>query len=490
MGVKKGDVVLIYMPNIPEAIFSMLAAARIGAIHSLVFGGFAAMQLASRISHAQPKVILTATFGIEPNREISYLPMVKEAIEISQCKPEKIVVHSRKPVSGNNYFLEIDQLRRSGNDVVDYDEVTAQAANDVCDAVPVEATEPIYVLYTSGTTGEPKAPVRPSGGHAVALNWSMGAIYGVKPGETFGALSDLGWVVGHSYICYGPMLHRNPTVLYEGKPVGTPNAGAIDRLVQEYKITCAFTSPTALRALKKEDPEGLMGRKYSIESLRSVFVVGEHLDPATMLWAKGRFHGKPVIDHWWQTETGWAITASCLGTGKLEDVPLSSCGKATPGWHIEVLRPDHTQCKPNELGTIAIKLPLPPGAFSTLFKSDKRFFDAYHKEFPGYYNTTDAGYMDEAGHVFVMGRIDDVINVAGHRLSTGQIEEAIQLVPEIAEAAVIGKDDQLKGSVPFAFCTVKKQGDLQLSEHERENITKRVSHCTVDRNCFYYYIFR
>ena len=441
LGVDKGDRVVLYMPMIPEAVIAMLACARIGAVHSVVFGGFASHELANRIDDAQPVVIVTASCGIEPTRVIEYKPMLDHALTRSTHQPRACVVVQR------------DQL---GCDLIprrDHDWAQAMATAKPVDPVPVAATDPLYVLYTSGTTGKPKGIVRDNGGHAVALTWSMRNIYGVGPGEVFWAASDVGWVVGHSYIVYGPLLAGATTVLYEGKPIGTPDPGAFWRVVSEYGVKVLFSAPTALRAIRKEDPEGSHIGRYDLSSLKYLFQAGERLDPDTYEWASAVL-GIPVIDHWWQTETGWAIAANPIG---VQQLPLKA-GSPTvplPGYDVPILHPDGSGCERGEEGAICIRLPLPPGTLPTLWGDDARFEASYLCEHPGYYLTGDGGYLDDDGYLFVMGRIDDVINVAGHRLSTGQIEAVLAAHPAVAECAVIGVVDEIKGQVPRGFVVLK-----------------------------------
>ena len=437
LGVERGDRVLIYLPMIPEAVIGMLATARLGAIHSVVFGGFAASELAQRIQHAAPKVILTASCGIEPGRVVSYLPLLESALEKVSNKPDHCVVVNRPE--------QIATLR-AGRDL-DWEEITRSAEPHPC--VPVQASEPLYILYTSGTTGAPKGVVRDNGGHAVALKWSMQNIYAMKPGDVFWAASDIGWVVGHSYIVYAPLLMGCTTVLYEGKPVGTPDASAFWRVVSEHRVNTLFTAPTAMRAIKREDPAAELTKNFDLSSLRALFLAGERADSDTVAWCE-RALGVPVIDHWWQTETGWAIAANCMGLAPLP-FKRGSPTKAVPGYDVHVLDDEGREVGPGETGHIVIKLPLPPGCLTTLWQNDAGFQSAYLDRFPGYYQTADAGHFDEDGYLWVMARTDDVINVAGHRLSTGAIEEVIAGHPDVAECAVIGVKDSLKGELPLAF---------------------------------------
>ncbi|MFI4987233.1 MAG: propionyl-CoA synthetase [Alphaproteobacteria bacterium] len=441
LGVGKGDRVIIYMPMVPEAVIAMLAAARIGAIHSVVFGGFAANELAVRIDDAKPKVIVAASCGIETARLIPYKPLVDEAIRIARHKPAHAIILQRSQVQAA-LVPERD---------VDWDEAIA-AAKPV-DCVPVEATDPLYILYTSGTTGQPKGIVRDNGGHLVALNWSMKNIYGVAPGEVYWAASDVGWVVGHSYIVYAPLIHGNTTILYEGKPVGTPDAGAFWRVIAEHKVAALFTAPTAFRAIKRDDPNGALIGKYDLGGFRTLFLAGERADPDTVQWAE-RHLKIPVIDHWWQTETGWAIAANCMGIEPLA-VKYGSPTRAVPGYDVRVLDPSGSETARGETGAIAVKLPLPPGSLLTLWNADERYKQAYLASYPGYYETGDAGYVDEDGYIYVMARTDDIINVAGHRLSTGAMEEVLSAHPDVAECAVIGVADALKGQVPLGFLVLK-----------------------------------
>jgi len=446
LGVTKSDRVIIYMPMIPEAVIAMLATARLGAIHSVVFGGFASHELAARIDDARPKVILTASCGIEPGRLVAYKPLVDAAIAIAKHKPDRCVVYQRS----------VQQAELIPGRDLDWNEITSGAKPHEC--VPVAATDPLYILYTSGTTGQPKGIVRDNGGHLVALNWSMRHIYGVKPGEVFWAASDIGWVVGHSYIVYGPLTHGCTTVLFEGKPVGTPDAGVYWRVIADHNVACLFTAPTAFRAIKREDPNGELLRKYSLAGFRTLFLAGERLDPDTLHWAEGLLQ-VPVIDHWWQTETGWPICANCVGLEKLP-VKAGSATKPVPGWKVEVLNEQLKPARPNEIGSLVCALPLPPGTLPTLWNADSRYRDAYLSDFPGYYKTGDAGFIDEDGYVFVMTRTDDVINVAGHRLSTGAIEEILASHHDVAECAVVGVADSLKGQVPVGFLVLKAGVDF------------------------------
>src|SRR5438270_10174605 len=445
LGVAKGDRVLIYMPMVPEAAFAMLACARIGAIHSVVFGGFAAHELATRIDDAKPRVILSASCGIEVNRIIPYKLLLDAAIAEARAKPEHCVILQR-PMC----HAELVPGR-------DHDWRALAAAARQAECVPVLATDPLYILYTSGTTGIPKGVVRDNGGHAVALHWSLRNIYGVQPDEVFWTASDVGWVVGHSYIVYAPLLLGCTTVMYEGKPVGTPDAGAFWRVIEQHRVRVFFTAPTAFRAIKREDPEGRLIRGRDLAQFRALFLAGERADPPPVAWAEAQL-GVPVIDHWWQTETGWPIGANCLGIERLP-VKHGSCTRAVPGWHIRVLEAEGIgeakELKAGEIGALAIRLPLPPGALPTLWQADDRFVQSYMTTYPGYYQTADAGFIDADGYIHVMTRTDDIINVAGHRLSTGGIEEVVAAHPDVAECAVMGVADPLKGQVPLGLLVLK-----------------------------------
>ncbi len=441
LGVGAGDRVVLYMPMIPEAVIAMLACARLGAVHSVVFGGFAAHELATRIDDARPTVIVSASCGIEPSRVVEYKPMLDHALEQSEHQPDACVIVQR-----DRHRCEL----LAGRDV-DWSEMMATASP--ADPVPVAATDPLYVLYTSGTTGKPKGIVRDNGGHAVALMWTMKNIYDIEPGDVFWAASDVGWVVGHSYIVYGPLLAGATTVLYEGKPVGTPDPGAFWRVVSEYGVKVLFSAPTAIRVIRKEDPEASQVGRYDLSSLKYLFQAGERLDPDTYAWATEKL-GIPVVDHWWQTETGWSIAANPVG---VELLPLKA-GSPTvpmPGYDVQILHPDGSGCEPGEDGAICISLPLPPGTLPTLWGDDARFEASYLCEHPGYYLTGDGGHLDSDGYLFVMGRIDDVINVAGHRLSTGSIEAVLAAHPAVAECAVIGVADEIKGQEPRGFVVLK-----------------------------------
>jgi propionyl-CoA synthetase len=441
LGVAKGDRVIIYMPMIPEAVIAMLACARIGAIHSVVFGGFAAKELATRIDDAAPKVIVTATCGIEPDRIVEYIPLLDHALELAVAQPDACIVVQRpqEPVT-----------LKPGRDRDWHEQMEAA---EPCDCVPLAATDPLYILYTSGTTGRPKGIVRDNGGHAVALAWSMTNIFGVRPGEVFWAASDLGWAVGHSYIVYGPLLNGNTTVLYEGKPVGTPDAGAFGRVISEHDVKAFFTAPTAFRAIKREDPRAEKLRQYDLTGLRTLFLAGERCDPDTLNWAGERL-GVPVIDNWWQTETGWPIAANCVGLGSFPVRP-GSCGKAVPGYDVRILD-DHGQETPRgTMGNVVLKLPLPPGCLPTLWNKEAEYRENYLTTYPGYYETSDAGYLDADDYLWIMGRTDDIINVAGHRLSTGGLEEVLASHAEVAECAVIGVADSVKGELPLGLVVLK-----------------------------------
>jgi propionyl-CoA synthetase len=441
LGVGPGDRVIVYMPMVPEAAMAMLACARIGAIHSVVFGGFAPAELATRIDDAKPKAILSASCGIEVQRVIPYKPLLDEAIAMAAHKPDACLILQR-PMAVASMVPGRDR---------DWRETVAKAKP--ADCASVAATDPLYILYTSGTTGLPKGIVRDNGGHAVAMHWSMKHFYGMEPGEVYLAGSDVGWVVGHSYIVYGPLLYGCTSVLFEGKPVGTPDAGAYWRMVEQHRINAIFTAPTAFRAIRRDDPDGKLIRNYDRSSLKTLFLAGERCDPPTIQWAEEKL-GIPVIDHWWQTETGWVIGGNCVGLGRLP-VKHGSVTKPVPGWDLHVLGTDGHDLKPGEIGSICLKLPLAPGSSPTLWHADQRFIDAYLSEFPGYYATADAGYIDEDGYVYVMTRTDDVINVAGHRLSTGAMEEVVAAHPDVAECAVIGIADELKGQVPLGFIVLK-----------------------------------
>ena len=441
LGVGRGDRVIIYMPMVPEAVIGMLACARIGAVHSVVFGGFAARELATRIDDAKPKVILSASCGIEVNKVIPYKPLLDEAIRLASHKPSHCVIFARP---------EAPSDLKAGRDL-DWAELEAESAPAAC--VSVAATDPLYILYTSGTTGVPKGVVRDHGGHAVALAWSMPNVYGVKPGEVFWAASDVGWVVGHSYIVYGPLLHGCTTVMYEGKPVGTPDAGAFWRVIAEYGVSVMFTAPTAFRAIKRDDPNGEFIGRYDLSKLRALFLAGERCDPDTLGWASDKLR-IPVVDHWWQTETGWPIAANCLGIELLPIKPGSPT-RAVPGYDVRVLGDDGKEVTDGDIGSIMIRLPLPPGTLPTLWGNDQRYIDSYLSAQPGWYLTGDAGYRDEDGYLWIMSRIDDIINTAGHRLSTGAMEEVLAAHQDIAEAAVIGAHDELKGELPIGLVVLK-----------------------------------
>ena len=441
LGVGAGDRVVIYMPMVPEAVFAMLACARLGAVHSVVFGGFAARELAVRIDDAQPRVVLSASCGLEPGRVVDYHALLVRALELASHRPEHCVVLQRP---------QAPAALRAGVDL-DWRQMLRDA--HAADPVAVPATAPLYILYTSGTTGRPKGVVRDTGGYLVALAWSMQHIYATAPGETFWAASDIGWVVGHSYIVYGPLLQGCATVLYEGKPVGTPDAGAYWRIVERHRVATLFTAPTAIRAIKREDPAGKLMRSSDLRSLRALFLAGERADPDTVRWA-GEVLGVPVIDHWWQTETGWPMVANGLGFRALPVKPGSPT-LPVPGYELVVLDAQNRELPPGQQGSLAVRLPLPPGCLPTLWNNENGFFDAYLREHPGHYRTGDGGYIDDDGYVFVMGRIDDVINVAGHRLSTGELEQALAGHPAVAECAVVGVADTLKGTVPVGLVVLK-----------------------------------
>ncbi|WP_326957669.1 propionyl-CoA synthetase [Amycolatopsis sp. NBC_01286] len=440
LGVTHGDRVIVYLPMVPEAVIAMLACARIGAVHSVVFGGFAPKELAARIEDAKPKVILAASCGIEPTRVVEYKPIIDAALALTEHQPDHVVVLQREQAPAE-----------LGERDVDWRELAASASP--AGPVPVKATDPLYILYTSGTTGKPKGVVRDTGGHAVALAWSMAAIYDVHPGDVWWTASDVGWVVGHSYIVYAPLLAGATTVLYEGKPVGTPDAGAFWRVIAEHGVQALFTAPTALRAIKKVDPDAKELEKYDLKQFRTLFMAGERLDPETYHWAREKL-GTPVIDHWWQTETGWPIAANLRGLEPM-DVKPGSATKPVPGWDVRILDQAGDELPAGREGAITIKLPLPPGSLPTLWGDDERYREAYLSRYDGHYLTGDSGYLDEDGYLFVMGRTDDVINVAGHRLSTGSMEAALASHPAVAECAVIGVADQLKGQLPRGFVVLK-----------------------------------
>ena len=436
-GIEKGDRVIIYMPMVPEALEAMLACARLGAIHSVVFGGFAANELAVRIDDATPKAIIAASCGLEPGRVVNYKPLLDGAIELSEHKPDFCVI------------LQREQAVADLTDGRDLDWTAFQEGVEPADCVAVEGNHPAYILYTSGTTGQPKGVVRPTAGHLVALNWTMKNIYNANPGEVFWAASDVGWVVGHSYICYAPLIAGNTTIVFEGKPVGTPDAGTFWRVIADHGVTSFFTAPTAFRAVKRDDPKGAFLAKYDISKLRAIYLAGERADPDTIEWAQ-KVTGKPIYDHWWQTETGWTIAGMPAGIEELP-VKIGSPTVPMPGYHVQILDEGGNPMAPNTLGAIAVKLPLPPGTLPTLWNAEARFRKSYLTTFPGYYETGDAGMMDEDGYLYIMARTDDVINVAGHRLSTGAMEEVLAAHPDVAECAVIGVTDALKGQLPMGF---------------------------------------
>lgn len=462
LGVNKGDTVIIYMPMIPEAIVSMLACARIGALHSVVFGGFAANELAVRINDAKPKLILSASCGIEVNRIIHYKPLLDEALSVAKHKVGHTLIKQRP-----EYLAALIE----GRDY-DWDELTTKA--EEIDCVRTAATDPLYILYTSGTTGQPKGIVRDHGGQAVSLKWTMKNIYDSAPGEVYWAASDVGWIVGHSYIVYAPLLNRNTTVIYEGKPVGTPDAGAFWRVIEEYKVNTLFTAPTALRVIKKEDPRGDLPKQYDLSSLRSLFLAGERTDPDTVHWAEANLQ-IPIIDHWWQTETSWAIVGNPLGIEKLP-IKIGSSSKPIPGYFVQVLDEQGNEKPHGELGNLAIKLPLPPGTLVSLWQNKERFFSSYLEKYPGYYLSGDSGLQDEDGYIFIMSRIDDVINTAGHRLSTGQMEEILCDHPEVAEAATFGVKDDIKGELPLALVVCNSQANSP-----KEDLCQQLIQCVRDK---------
>ena len=440
-GVEKGDRVIIYMPMVPEASIAMLACARIGAVHSVVFGGFAPNELATRIEDAKPKLMISASCGVEPSGVIAYKPLLDEAIDISSVKPDKCIIFQRSQVEAE--LIE-------GRDI-EWNDALKDATP--ADCVPLAATDPLYILYTSGTTGEPKGVVRDNGGHLVALKWSMRNVYDVSPGDVFWAASDVGWVVGHSYITYAPLIHGCTTILFEGKPVGTPDAGVFWRIISEHGVEVFFTAPTAFRAIKRDDPDAELMKNYDLSRFRILFLAGERSDPDTIQWAEEHLK-VPVIDHYWQTESGWPMLANLMG---IEHMPVKygSPSKAVPGYDFKVLDGEGRELGAGEMGALCVRLPLPPGCLPTLWNADGRFIDSYLSEYPGFYKTGDAGYMDEEGYVYVMSRTDDIINVAGHRLSTGAMEEVLSAHPDVAECAVIGVKDQLKGQLPLGFLVLK-----------------------------------
>jgi propionyl-CoA synthetase len=462
-GVERGDRVIIYMPMVPEAVIAMLACARIGAIHSVVFGGFASKELATRIDDARPKVMLSASCGIEGSRIVPYKPLLDQAIAMAAHKPSRCLIFQRP--------MEVAPLV-PGRDV-DWNEAVAAASAVEC--VPVAATDPLYILYTSGTTGIPKGVVRDNGGHAVALKWSMDAVYGMGAGETFWAASDIGWVVGHSYIVYAPLLRGCTTVLYEGKPVGTPDPGAFWRVCAQHGVNAMFTAPTAFRAIKKEDPQGAHIGKHDLSRFRTLFLAGERCDPDTLFWARERLR-VPVVDHWWQTETGWPMAANCVGLGMLTVKPGSPT-KIVPGYDIRVLGEDNREMPAGQIGSIAVKLPMPPGSLPTLWNNDAGFERSYLTRHPGYYLTGDAGYKDEDDYIYIMSRVDDIINVAGHRLSTGAMEEVLAAHPDVAECAVMGVVDEIKGEVPVGLVVTKAgvaRADAELCRELVELVRERI----------------
>jgi propionyl-CoA synthetase len=458
-GVGKGDRVVLYMPMVPEAVVAMLACARIGAVHSVVFGGFAANELATRIDDAKPKVILSASCGLEPGRIVKYKPLLDEAIRLAGHKPDACLILQRPQE-------EATLVPGRDHDWAKLRDEAIVFARSVYDCVPVAATDPLYILYTSGTTGRPKGVVRDNGGHMVALKWSMHNLYGVEPGEVWWCGSDIGWVVGHSYIVYGPLLHGATSVLYEGKPVGTPDAGAFWRVISEHGAVAFFTAPTAFRAIKKEDPQGKLFASHDLSKFRTLFLAGERADPDTIQWAE-RLLKKPVIDHWWQTETGWCIAGNPVGLGQLP-VKYGSPTVAMPGYDVRVVDEQCKELPAGTMGSIVIKLPLPPACLPTLWQADERFRESYLAEFPGYYKTSDAGFKDEDNYLYIMGRTDDIINVAGHRLSTGGMEEVLSAHKDVAECAVIGIADALKGEVPCGFVVLKAGVNRPVGEIEQE----------------------
>ena len=449
-GISKGDRVIIYMPMVPEGLISMLACARIGAIHSVVFGGFASNELAVRIDDAKPKAILAASCGIEPNRIVEYKPLIDAAINLSDHEPQTVVI------------LQRPQCTAELIDGRDYDWMEFQKTAEQAECVPVEGNHPAYLLYTSGTTGAPKGVLRPTAGHLVALNWTMKNFYNVNPGEVFWAASDIGWIVGHSYICYAPLIHGNTTVVFEGKPVGTPDAGTFWRIISEHDVSVLFTAPTAFRAIKRLDPGGEFTKKFNLSCLKAMFLAGERADPDTINWAQNLL-GIPIIDHWWQTETGFVIAGNPLGIDKLP-IKVGSPTVPIPGYEVKVLDEDGNELSSNKLGALAIKLPLPPGTLPTLWNAPDRFKSSYLDKFPGYYETGDAGMIDSDGYLYIMARTDDVINVAGHRLSTGAIEEALANHPDVAECAVVGVSDNLKGQLPIGFLCLSANVDRDIHQ--------------------------
>ena len=458
LGVEKGDRVIIYMPMVPETAVAMLACARIGAVHSVVFGGFAANELATRIDDALPKVIVSASCGIEPGRVVPYKPLLDGAIDMASHKPDSCVILQRD--------MEMANLV-TGRDY-DWDDVMDSA--QPADCVPILATDPLYILYTSGTTGIPKGVVRDNGGHLVALKWSMKNIYDVNPGEVWWSASDVGWVVGHSYIVYAPLFHGATTILFEGKPVGTPDAGVFWRVIEQHNCVALFTAPTAFRAIRREDPDGTLLSKYDLSNFRTLFLAGERADPDTIQWAEKQLQ-KPVIDHWWQTETGWAIAANCMGLGALP-VKYGLPTKAVPGFDVQVVDKNCKEVPRGETGAIVVKLPMPPGCLPTLWLADDRFIESYMEEFPGYYKTADAGFQDEDDYLYIMSRTDDIINVAGHRLSTGGMEEVLAGHQDVAECAVLGVADDLKGQVPVGFVVLKTGVDRHEATICQELVSK------------------
>ena len=453
-GISKGDRVIIYMPMIPEAAIAMLACARLGAIHSVVFGGFAANELATRIDDAKPKLVVSASCGIEVSRVVEYKPLLDKAIDLASFKPEHCIIHQRP-------MARADMV--PGRDL-DWEEVMAQASP--ADCVPLEATDPLYILYTSGTTGQPKGVVRDNGGHLVALKWTMKAIYDIDPGDVYWAASDIGWVVGHSYIIYAPLFKGCTSIMFEGKPVGTPDAGVFWRVISQHGVKTLFTAPTAFRAIKQRDPRAELLKDYDLANFKYLFLAGERLDPDTLHWAENHLQ-IPVIDHWWQTETAWAIAANCAGLHRYPIKPGSPT-KPAPGWNLKALDPESNPLPAGEIGTLAVKIPLPPGALPTLWQNDEGFVQKYLSEFPGHYTTADAGFIDEDGYVFVMSRTDDIINVAGHRLSTGAMEEILAEHPDVAECAVVGVEDELKGQIPIGFVVLSAGVDREETEIEKE----------------------